>query len=212
MLSSIPLPIKLGGVPIGVPMPPIDAPNAAINIIAVAKLRLVTSDSRPLVRCATIDSPIGNIIAVVAVLLIHIEIAGRDRPEHEQDPRGAAANRARRQRAERNPAIETVGEHRLGQHEAADEEKDDRIGKRREDDARRRDLQDDGQHRPDERGHGERQRLGDPEDHHHQQDGRQPVCWRGQSGCGAARRTSSASGPRDEPDRPAPPIEQLFRR
>ena len=56
-------------------MPPIDAPNAAINIIAVAKLRLVTSDSRPLVKCATIDKPIGNSIAVVAVLLIHIEIS-----------------------------------------------------------------------------------------------------------------------------------------
>ena len=56
-------------------MPPMDAPNAAISIIAVAKLRLASSDSRPLVRCATIDRPIGNIIAVVAVLLIHIEMA-----------------------------------------------------------------------------------------------------------------------------------------
>jgi hypothetical protein len=28
-----------------------------------------------LVRCATIERPIGNIIAVVAVLLIHIEMA-----------------------------------------------------------------------------------------------------------------------------------------
>ena len=56
------------------PMPPIDAPNAAINIIAVAKLRLVTSRLAALGQCATIDNPIGNIIAVVAVLLIHIEI------------------------------------------------------------------------------------------------------------------------------------------
>ena len=74
MRSSMPLPMRLGGVPIGVPIPPIEAPNAAINIMAVAKLRLPISDSRPLVRCATIDSPIGNIIAVVAVLLIHIEM------------------------------------------------------------------------------------------------------------------------------------------
>ena len=55
-------------------MPPIEAPNAAISIIAVAKFRLAGSDSRPFVRCATIDSPIGNIIAVVAVLLIHMEM------------------------------------------------------------------------------------------------------------------------------------------
>ena len=60
--------------PIGVPIPPIDAPKAAISIMAVAKLRLAASDSRPLVRWATIDSPIGNIIAVVAVLLIHMEM------------------------------------------------------------------------------------------------------------------------------------------
>ena len=31
-------------------------------------------------RCATIDSPIGNIIAVVAVLLIHMEIAVHTAP------------------------------------------------------------------------------------------------------------------------------------
>ena len=74
------MPIRFGGVPIGVPMPPIDAPNAAISIIAIAKLRLPRSDSRPLVRCATIDSPIGNIIAVVAVLLIHIEMPAATPP------------------------------------------------------------------------------------------------------------------------------------
>ena len=168
MRSSMPMPIRFGGVPIGVPIPPIDAPNAAISIIAVAKLRLATFDSRPLVRWATIDSPIGNIIAVVAVLLIHIEIAGRDRAVHEQNPGRAAADRARRQRAERDAPVEAVHEHRLGQHEAADEQEDDRIGERREDGARRGDLQDDRQHRADERGHGQRQRLGHPEDHHHQ--------------------------------------------
>ena len=70
----MPIPIKFGGVPIGVPMPPIDAPNAAISIIAIANSRLADSDSRPCVRCATIDRPIGYIMAVVAVLLIHIEM------------------------------------------------------------------------------------------------------------------------------------------
>ncbi len=75
MRSSMPLPIKLGGVPIGVAMPPTDGPNVAISIIAVAKFRLAGSDSCPFVKCATIDSPIGNIMAVVAVLLIHIEMA-----------------------------------------------------------------------------------------------------------------------------------------
>ena len=74
MRSSIPLPMRFGGVPMGVPNPPIDAPKAAISIIAVAKFLAATFDSWPLVRWATIDNPIGNIIAVVAVLLIHIEM------------------------------------------------------------------------------------------------------------------------------------------
>ena len=66
--------IRLGGVPIGVAMPPTEGPKVAISIMAVAKLRLAGSDSRPFVRCETIDNPMGNIIAVVAVLLIHIEM------------------------------------------------------------------------------------------------------------------------------------------
>jgi hypothetical protein len=36
-----------------------------------------------------------------------------------------------------------MDEHRLGQHEAADEQEDDRIGKRGEDDARRRHAEED---------------------------------------------------------------------
>ena len=80
MRFSMPIPIRFGGVPIGVPMPPIEAPNAAISIIAMAKLRVPVSACRPSVRCATIERPIGNIIAVVAVLLIHIEIAAATKP------------------------------------------------------------------------------------------------------------------------------------
>jgi hypothetical protein len=80
MRCSLPIPIRFGGVPIGVPMPPIDAPNAATSIIAVATSLLAGSDSRPPVRCATIDRPIGNIMAVVAVLLIHIEIPAPTAP------------------------------------------------------------------------------------------------------------------------------------
>ena len=74
---ACPMPIRLGGVPMGVPIPPTDAPNAAHQHHrgrerrGCARVRL----AGPRVRCATIDSPIGNIIAVVAVLLIHIEIA-----------------------------------------------------------------------------------------------------------------------------------------
>ena len=70
----MPMPIRFGGVPIGVPMPPIEAPNAVISIIAIANSRLSAPTPDPSVRWATIDSPIGNIIAVVAVLLIHIEM------------------------------------------------------------------------------------------------------------------------------------------
>ena len=80
MRASMPMPIRFGGVPIGVPMPPTEAPKAAISIIAIAKSRLPCSPSRPSVMCATIDSPIGNIIAVVAVLLIHIEMPAATPP------------------------------------------------------------------------------------------------------------------------------------
>ena len=74
---SIPIPIRFGGVPTGVPMPPIDAPNDVINIMASANARRLAAEEGSFdvarLRCASIDSPIGNIIAVVAVLLIHIE-------------------------------------------------------------------------------------------------------------------------------------------
>ena len=89
---SMPMPIRFGGVPIGVPMPPIDAPNAQISIIAIANSRLPASAHGPAVRWATIDSPIGNIIAVVAVLLIHIEIAAVDAAEDDEDADRAAAD------------------------------------------------------------------------------------------------------------------------
>ena len=80
MRWSMPMPIRFGGVPTGVPMPPIDAPNDVISIIASANLRIAAAElaAHPVRRCATIDRPIGNIIAVVAVLLIHIEMHGGD--------------------------------------------------------------------------------------------------------------------------------------
>ena len=77
----MPIPIRFGGVPTGVPMPPIDGPNDVISIIASANrrtMRLVAATVRD--RCAMIDKPIGNIIAVVAVLLIHIESAVQTAP------------------------------------------------------------------------------------------------------------------------------------
>jgi hypothetical protein len=73
--SSMPTPMRLGGVPTGVPIPPIDAANDVISIIAIANRRTCSRDAVAEVRarCDTIDSPIGNIMAVVAVLLIHID-------------------------------------------------------------------------------------------------------------------------------------------
>ncbi len=67
----MPMPIRFGGVPTGVPMPPIDAPNEVMSIVTSANWRAPEAPLRA--RCAQIDSPIGNIIAVVAVLLIHME-------------------------------------------------------------------------------------------------------------------------------------------
>ena len=39
IFSSMPMPIRFGGVPTGVPIPPIDAANAVTSIIAIANLR-----------------------------------------------------------------------------------------------------------------------------------------------------------------------------
>jgi hypothetical protein len=69
--SSIPMPIRFGGVPTGVATPPIDAPNDVISIVTSASCRAPAVPRRA--WCVTTDSPIGNIMAVAAVLLIHIE-------------------------------------------------------------------------------------------------------------------------------------------
>ena len=73
------MPIRFGGVPTGVAMPPTDAPNDVISISPSAnrrtRPRAASSGGARRIRWLTIASPIGNIIAVVAVLLIHIEIA-----------------------------------------------------------------------------------------------------------------------------------------
>ncbi len=76
----MPIPIRFGGVPTGVPMPPIDGPNDVISIIASAYRRTIALSGDVRDRCAMIDKPIGNIIAVVAVLLIHIESAVQTAP------------------------------------------------------------------------------------------------------------------------------------
>ena len=88
------MPIRFGGVPTGVAMPPIDAPNDVISIMPSAKRR--TAACWPVaVRCrwAMIDRPIGNIIAVVAVLLIHIDSTVHTAAVDEQDADRAASRR-----------------------------------------------------------------------------------------------------------------------
>ena len=74
------------------------------------------------------------------------------------------------------------------------------------------DLQQDGQHRTDERRDRERQRLGDPEDHHHQQDARQPVRRRAQSASAREQQPAARAAAANEADRPPAPIEQLLGR
>ena len=71
-------------------------------------------------------------MAVVAVLLIHIEMHRGHGGIHHEHAERARPNERRGQGGERDAAIHAVHEHRLGQDEAADEEKDDGIGKRRE--------------------------------------------------------------------------------
>ena len=71
-----PMPIRFGGVPTGVAMPPTDAANDVTSIMLMAKRRTASGEAVPRrPTWPTIDRPIGNSIAVVAVLLIHIEIS-----------------------------------------------------------------------------------------------------------------------------------------
>ena len=82
-----PRPIRLGGVPIGVASPPIDAANDVISMSAVAYCREMRGP--PSFSCSKrkprIDIPIANIMAVVAVLEIQAEMNGGHRAEREED-------------------------------------------------------------------------------------------------------------------------------
>ncbi len=70
-----PSPIRFGGVPTGVAMPPTEAANDVTSIMLIANRRTASGDAVPRSPTwPTIERPIGNSIAVVAVLLIHIEI------------------------------------------------------------------------------------------------------------------------------------------
>ena len=71
--SIIPIAIKFGGVPTGVAIPPIEEANAMVSIKPVLYLYLLKLSPLSDVRVFKILIPIGNIMAVVAVLLNHIE-------------------------------------------------------------------------------------------------------------------------------------------
>ena len=171
--SSMPMPIRFGGVPTGVPMPPIDAPNEVMSIITSANWRAPEAPVRA--RCAH-DRQADRIHhrRRGGVAHPHRE-QHRDAAEHQQDARGAGADELPRQRGVGDAPIHAVDEHRLGQDEAADEDEDHRVGKRRERLAHRRDPQDDREHRAEHGGDRQRQRLGDPEHDHHRQDAGQAV-------------------------------------
>jgi len=71
--SSIPMPIRFGGVPTGVAMPPMLHENAIINSSAIEYLPCPSASPRPAGSVRNTPRPIGSIIAVVAVLEIHID-------------------------------------------------------------------------------------------------------------------------------------------
>ena len=195
--SSMPMPIRFGGVPTGVPMPPIEAPNDVISITTSANWRAPAAPPRA--RCAHIDSPMGYIIAVVAVLLIHIERSMVIPPNTSRMRVALVPTKRCGQRRVGNPLIDAVHEHRLGQDEAADEDEDHGIGERRERRADRDDPQDHREHRAEHRGDRERQRLGDPEHDHHRQDAGQFVGGAAAPAAAARSARRAASGPRNRP-------------
>ena len=122
---SMPMPMRLGGVPTGVPIPPMEAANDVMSIAARANCRAPVPPVRA--RCAAIDSPIGYIMAVVAVLLIHMERTRRDPSVDDEHSPGSRPDESPREPGVHNPPIDAVHEHRLGQHEPTHEHEDDGI-------------------------------------------------------------------------------------
>ena len=155
--------------------------------------------------------PRGNIIAVVAVLLIHIERkqvtpAYTTTSRSPLDPTHADASAVNASRRSRRCAIMPFGE-----DEAADEQKNDGIGERRVRDLRGGDAEDDAQRRPEQRGDGERQRLRHPEHDHQREHG--PDALRGRSQ--RARQQQNRDRQRrsgDQAECLAPSIERFLRR
>ena len=73
--------------------------------------------------------------------------------------------------------------------------------------------QDDREHGAEQRGHRQRQRLGDPEDDDHRRGSAARRCADGASpAVAAASSTTKTAGARNRPDRPAPAVERLFGR
>src|SRR3990170_8053960 len=79
-VSIMPMPIRFGGVPIGVAIPPTDAPYATMSITAVEYVSLKCLP--PSASFIVLISPmaIGSIIAATAVLLIHMEMLAEISP------------------------------------------------------------------------------------------------------------------------------------
>jgi hypothetical protein len=109
------------------------------------------------------DCAIGNIIAVVAVLLIHADSVAVVRPRKTKA----------RENAIGDAFVQLELERGAGQQKTADEEHDDRAAEGRERLLRRGDTDDDRECRADECGHGQRQGLRDPQGADHHQDCRQ---------------------------------------
>jgi hypothetical protein len=104
--------------------------NDVISMTTSANWRAPAAPPRA--RCAHIDSPMGYIIAVVAVLLIHIERSIVIPPNTSRMRVALVPTKRWVSAGVGNPLIDAVHEHRLGQHEAADEDEDHGIGERRE--------------------------------------------------------------------------------
>ena len=140
----------------------------------------------------------------------HRERGGHGGIDHEHAD-GARSHERRRQRREGDAAVDAVHEHRLGQDEAADEQKDDGIGKRRERAACVSDPEDNGEHRAEHRRDGHRQRLGHPEHDHKGHDRGHPMARNGE---GHRQRQQHEQHRRREPEPngAAPAIESLLRR
>ena len=124
------------------------------------------------------------------------------RPKPASTRAGRPATQRLRQDAQRQPSIQTVDGHPLGQQKPAQEQEDHRVAKRGEGGLDRDHTQHDGERRPKYRGDRQGDGLAHPPDHHPRQHRRQARRGHRKTRNGEDQQGEGGEGTGPEPERP----------